>query len=128
MDGPWDNETWKGTKLGEIVVPANSEEKMTQFSIDVAKFVDHLDGKHAIFLVAEGPDSTELFELIGLGFSSKKKKIAPPVVPSVSITVDRNAIELPKYPVRSTNENGIVGYDLYESSYTLPYGTTTLPQ
>lgn len=127
MDGPWDNETWKGTKLGEIVVPANSEEKMTQFSIDVAKFVDHLDGKHAIFLVAEGAESTELFELIGLGFSSKKKKIAPPVVPSVTITVDGNAIELPKYPVRSTNENGIVGYDLYETTYTLPHGTTTLP-
>ena len=25
LDGPWDNDTWKGTKIGEIVVPANGE-------------------------------------------------------------------------------------------------------
>ncbi len=100
---------------------------MTQFTIDVARYVDHLDRKHAIFLVAESGESAELFDLIGLGFSSKKKKIVPPVIPKVSIAVNGKEIAIPEYPVRSTNANGIVGYNLYETIYTLPYGTTTLP-
>ncbi len=37
------------------------------------------------------------------------------------------AIELPAIPVRSTNANGIVGYDLYEVAYTLPSGSTNIP-
>jgi hypothetical protein len=65
--------------------------------------------------------------LIGLGFSSKKKKIAPPVVPSVSITINGEKVELPETPVRSTNANGIVGYNLYETTYKLPSGATTVP-
>lgn len=127
LDGPWDNDTWKGTKIGEIMVPANSKQETTQFTVDVSRFVDHLDKKHAIFLVAEGKESTELFDLIGLGFSKKKKKLTPPVVPSVKIAVNGNEIAIPKTPVRSTNANGIVGYNLYETTYTLPAGTTTLP-
>jgi len=125
LDGPWKNEAWKGTKIGEILVPANSSQETTQFTIDVSKYVDHLDRKHAIFLVAEGDKSTELFDLIGLGFSSKKKKIAPPVVPTVTIAVNGKELELPKHPVRSTNANGIVGYNLYEATCELPAGTTT---
>jgi len=74
LDGPWENEPWEGTKIGEIIVPANSAPVMTQFTIDVARYVDHLDKKHAIFLVAESGESAELFDMIGLGFSSKKKK------------------------------------------------------
>lgn len=127
LDGPWENETWKGTKIGEIVVPANSAQKMTRFSIDVARYVDHLDKKHALFLVAEGEESAKLFDLIGLGFSSKKKKIAPPVVPSVTIAVNGEKVELPETPVRSTNANGIVGYNLYETTCKLPAGTKTVP-
>lgn len=127
LDGPWENEPWEGTKIGEIIVPANSAPVMTQFTIDVARYVDHLDRKHAIFLVAESGESAELFDMIGLGFSSKKKKIVPPVIPKVSIAVNGKEIAIPEYPVRSTNTNGIVGYNLYETIYTLPYGTTTLP-
>lgn len=41
-------------KIGEIVVPENSVQEVTQFAVDVSQFVDHLDKKHAIFLVAEG--------------------------------------------------------------------------
>ena len=127
LDGPWTDEPWDGTKIGEIVVPANSARNQTRFTIDVARFVDYLDQKHAIFLVAEGEESTGLFDLVGLGFSSKKKKIAPPVVPAVSIAVNGIEVDLPKYPVRSTNANGIVGYNLYETTYSLPAGTTTVP-
>ena len=36
-------------------------------------------------------------------------------------------IDLPKTPVRSTNENGIVGYDMYEATYKLPAETSVIP-
>lgn len=127
LDGPQENAPWNGTKIGEINVPANSLQKQTQFTINVSRFVDHLDRKHAIYLVAEGEDSAELFDLIGLGFSSRRKKIAPPVVPTVSIAANGTRIELPEHPVRSTNTNGIVGYNLYEATYKLPSGATTVP-
>ena len=55
----------------------------------------------------------------GLGFSSKKKKISRPVVPNISIAVDGKNMELPATPIRSTNENGILGYDFYEVSCQL---------
>jgi hypothetical protein len=127
IDGPWDNDTWKGKKIGEINVPANSVQETTKFTIDVSAFVDNLDKKHAIFLVAEGADPGALFDLAGLGFSSKKKKIVRPVAPSVSIMVNGQAIELPATPVRSTNANGIVSVDLYETTYKLPSGITAIP-
>jgi hypothetical protein len=127
LDGPWADKPWNGTKIGEIVVPANAARKQTQFTIDVSRFVDHLDKKHAIFLVAEGEESSELFDLTGLGFSSKKKQIAPPEVPTVSIAVNGKEVDLPERPVRSTNANGIVGYNLYETTYSLPAGITTAP-
>lgn len=126
LDGPWDNKVWKGTKIGEIVVPENSAQEVTQFAVDVSQFVDHLDKKHAIFLVAEG-EGEELFDLIGLGFSSKKKKIVRPLVPGINITVNGKSVEMPATPVRSTEENGITGYDLYEVAYELPSGVTELP-
>ena len=127
LDGPWDNDTWNGTKIGEIIVPANASKETTQFTIDVSRFVDHLDKKHAIFLVAEGDGQTDLFDLAGLGFSSKKKKITRPIVPAVSIAVNGNEVDLPKTPVRSTDTNGIVGYDIYRATVKLPANTTETP-
>jgi hypothetical protein len=127
LDGPWDNAAWKGKKIGEIVVPANSKQEVTKFTVDVSKFVDGLDKKHAIFLVAEGAESDILFDLIGLGFSSKKKKIDRPIVPTVNIAVNGKTIDLPVNPLRSTNANGIVGYDIYQTTYKLPAGTAEIP-
>lgn len=119
LDGPWDNAVWRGEKIGEISVPANSAQKTQQFKIDVSKFVDGLDKKHAIFLVAEGPEGT-LFDLIGLGFSSMQKEIVRPVVPTVRISVNGKEVELPETPIRSTNANGVTGYDMYEVTYNVP--------
>jgi hypothetical protein len=45
----------------------------------------------------------------------------------VSISVNGKAIDVPATPVRSTNANGIVGYDQYEARVTLPSGTTQTP-
>ena len=128
LDGPWDNEAWNGKKIGEITVPAGAEEQETKFTVDVAKFVDHLDKKHAIFLVAEGDGSEVLFDLAGIGFSSNKKEIVRPIVPTVSIAVNGKEIKLSDTPVRSTNANGIVGYDLYETTFPLPAGTKGIPE
>jgi arabinoxylan arabinofuranohydrolase len=128
LDGPWDNATWKGKKIAEIVVPANSKQEVKQFTANVSAIVDNLDKKHAIFLVAEGPELDTLFNLVGLGFSSQKKKISRPVVPTVSITVNGEPVNIPSTPVRSTNANGIVGYNIYETTYKLPAGTTGVPK
>jgi len=127
LDGPWNNATWKGKKIGEILVPENAKQESTQYSIDVASFVDHLDKKHAIYLVAEGADSELLFDLQGLGFSAVKKKITRPVPPTVTIKVNGTALTLSETPVRSNNTNGLVGYGEYEAIYTVPSGTTAVP-
>ncbi|WP_291856935.1 hypothetical protein [Marinilabilia sp.] len=127
LDGPWDNETWNGTKIGEIIVPENSTQEIAKFTVDVSTFVDQLDKKHAIFLVAESDEQGGLFDLAGLGFSSKNKQIERPIVPKVNIQVNGESIEVPETPVRSTNENGIVGYDQYETIVTLPSNTTEVP-
>lgn len=127
LDGPWDNAIWKGKKIGEIIVPANSVEEISKFTVDVSAFVDHLDKKHAIFLVAEGTGQDGLFDLVGLGFSSDQKNINRPVAPKVSISVNGVAIDLPPFPVRSTNANGISGYDLYEAAYKIPSNVSGIP-
>lgn len=128
LDGPWENATWKGKKIGEIVVPENAKQQTTQFTIDVSNFVDKLDKKHAIYLVAEGDNSESLYDLIGLGFSSKNKEIIRPVPPTVKIAVNGKEIALPNTPVRSTYDNGIVGYDIYKVKYSIPAGQTSTPQ
>lgn len=127
LDGPYDNAVWNGKKIGEIVVPAQSKLETTQFKIDVSKFVDHLDKKHAIYLVAEGEDHEILYDLIGLGFSSKKHKIDRPIVPQVRIAVNGKALEIPAVPVRSTNANGIVDYDQYEIKSKISSQASTAP-
>lgn len=127
LDGPWDNDTWKGKKIGEIIVPANAKQEATKFAVDVARFVDNLDKKHAIYLVAEGGEPEALFDLLGLGFSTKKKELNRPVPPTVTIEVGGKVVSLPQTPVRSTNKNGIVGYNDYEATYTIPSGTTAVP-
>ncbi|MEJ8817336.1 hypothetical protein [Lacibacter sp. H407] len=128
IDGPWDNATWKGKKIGEVIVPANSKQEVTQFTIDVAKYVDNLDKKHAIFLVADGDSTDVLFNLSGLGFSSKTKKLVRPVVPVVNIMVNGKAIDIPATPVRSTNANGITEYNIYQATVKVPATTTAIPK
>jgi arabinoxylan arabinofuranohydrolase len=41
--------------------------------------------------------------------------------------VNGKSIDIPANPVRSTNANGIVGYDLYETKVTLPANTNQIP-
>ncbi len=128
VDGPWANTTWKGKKLGEINVPANAKQEVTEYTLDVSEIVDNLDEKHGIYLVVEGPESEDICDFIGVGFSSKKNKIERPVPPTVNIEVNGKAIEIPATPVRSTNANGITSVDLYEAKYTVPASETKVPK
>jgi hypothetical protein len=128
LDGPWDNATWKGKKIGEINVPADAAQGVTNFTVNVASAVENLKEKHAIFLVAEGSGPGPLCDIVGLGFSSAKVKIVRPVPPTVSIKVNGQAVNLPATPVRSTNGNGITGYDIYDASYAVPADVADIPQ
>ena len=118
IDGPWDNEVWKGKKIAEINVPAGSKKEVTGFAVNVAEAVEGLAGKHAIYLVAEGQG--DLCDLLGLGFTKDGKKMRYPAAPKVSISVNGQTLEMPAVPVRSTNENGLVTYDQYAVQCNLP--------
>jgi hypothetical protein len=87
LDGPWDNNAWKGKKIGEISVPANSPQEIAKFTLDVASAVENLEGKHAIFLVAEGA-GTEVFATSSGWDSAPTGKTVRPVPPTVSIKVN----------------------------------------
>lgn len=128
LDGPWDNSVWKGKKIGEITVPAGSIQEITKYTIDVSEVVDKLDKKHAIFLVAKSNSKEKLCVLQGLGFSKKGKSLEYPTVPTVEIMVDGKKVDLPTTPVRSTNTNGITGFNQYETTYTIPANTKNTPK
>lgn len=117
VDGPWDNDIWKGRKLGELTVPAGAPKGVGRYRLDVSEIVDRLDKKHAIYLVADGPAGEGLFDLIGLGFSADGKDIDMPAVPHVAIAVNGEPLQLPELPVRSTNENGIADNTVYRVAY-----------
>ena len=124
LDGPWDNATWKGKKLGEISVPANAKRELTAYTLDVTEALKGLDKKHAIFLKLEGDAAAgQACVFHGLGFSADGKKMAYPTPPTPSIKVDGKSVEMPVTPVRFTHENGYSGYDQYEVDYKLPAGT-----
>ncbi len=128
LDGPWENDAWNGKRLGSIKVLANSDKSITEFSLNVSTHLDKLNEKHALFLVADGPDSTGIFDLVGLGFSNKNKTINRYVAPEIQIQIDGENIEMPEHPIRSTPDNGIVGLDLYEVNYPLDTTSGTIPQ
>ncbi|MBO4397087.1 MAG: hypothetical protein J5805_00980 [Bacteroidaceae bacterium] len=117
IDGPWDNKTWKGKKIATINVPAGSAKTASKFTADVAKYVEGLKGKHAIYLVAEGNDDTELFTLHGIGFSSNTKSIERPVPPTINIEIDGEKLNMPSTPIRSTEQNGYCDVKHYAIEY-----------
>ena len=130
------DDPWKGDEIGVFVFddkfPANQ-------ALTVSKLVpavEGLTGKHAIYLVVEGPDVQQpqqpqgqwgrrgpqgpqrpqgLFDLHGIGFS-KTDAHPVPMVPKVTITADGKPLTIPQTPVRFTNQNGYpdqIRYQLY---------------
>lgn len=127
MDAPNNNGAWKGTKIAEFVVAGDRRGSDVTLKGSVAKYVDGLKGKHAIYIVAEGEEGEELFTLHGLGFTKRGQKMSRPVVPSVAITVDGKNVEVPTTPERMSHENGLTGYDVYSLEYARPAGEKGQP-
>lgn len=132
LDGPYANKTWNGKEIGVIEVPAGAAKKATMFKVAVPA-VEGLKGKHAIYLVAEGPEVAKqdnrpqfgrqqqpqrpqgLFDLHGLGFSKKGQACEPEAIPQVVITVDGKAVNLPAAPQYATNDNGFMDASNYQA-------------
>lgn len=119
LDGPWDNEVWRGLKIGELTVPSDSPSEILKLKLDVSEHLKGLKGKHAIYCVAEGEDNGSLCDLVGLGFSNNQNEIEYPSVPAVEIKVDGVALDLPIEPERADNNNGYTGYGKYRIEYEL---------
>ncbi|MBP5418992.1 MAG: hypothetical protein J6Y72_04200 [Bacteroidales bacterium] len=129
LDGPYANSTWNGKEIGVIEVPADAPREATIYSVKVPQ-VEGLTGKHAIYLVAEGPDVEApkprnpwermsnrpygLFNLHGIGFSKAGETFEAPRVPEIIITADGNRLQVPAEPIYFTNFNGYTEANHYQ--------------
>ena len=127
LDNPW-----KGKELGVIAVPAEASKEPMIYSLK-ADGVEGLTGKHAIYLVAEGPEVQQpdqqqrpqwgrrqepqrpqgLFDLHGIGFT-KGGTWRVPVVPQVTIEADGKRLQLPEKPLFTSNANGYTEVSNYQ--------------
>ena len=129
LDNPW-----KGQEIAKISVPADDHRASAIYGAAVPA-VEGLTGKHAIYLVAEGPEVQQpeqqqgrpqwgrrpqepqrpqgLFDLHGIGFS-KGTDFEVPVVPTITITVDGQKLNIPEKPIMSTNTNGYTECNHYQ--------------
>ena len=114
IDGPWEGGAWNGTKVAEIEIPANASADITRYTVPVGDAIDGLTGKHALFLVAEGPEGAPLCAIVGLGFTKKGQKMEFPVPPPVTISMGGQALEMPDHPIWCTNQNALMDNSFYE--------------
>jgi hypothetical protein len=127
LDNPW-----KGQEIGVFDIPADAPKAAMTYQVRVPA-VEGLTGKHAIYLVTEGPEVQApqqpqwggrrqqqpqrpqgLFDLHGIGFAKKGQPLKAPVVPQVTITVDGQRLHIPDTPIRSTNQNGYTDLTHYQ--------------
>jgi hypothetical protein len=128
LDNPWE-----GKELGVIAVPAEATKEPKIYSLK-ADGVEGLTGKHAIYLVAEGPEVQQpdqqqrpqwgrrqepqrpqgLFDLHGIGFTKASKSFQVPVVPQVTIEADGKRLQLPEKPLFTSNANGYTEVSNYQ--------------
>ena len=127
------DDPWKGEEIATISVPESDERKATVFRAKVPA-VEGLTGKHAIYLIADGPEVKQpeqpqgpwgrrpqqpqrpqgLFDLHGIGFNWSGGDVKVPEVPQITITVDGQKINIPDTPVRFTNQNGYMDATTYQ--------------
>lgn len=143
LDGPYANSTWKGQKIAVLDIPANAPRVAKNYQVAVPA-VEGLKGKHAIYLVVEGPEVQQpqqnnrqgwggrqqqpqrpigLMDLHGIGFSKADVVCERPVVPVVTITADGKKLNLPDTPIRCTNANGLTDAIRYQAYGPLKEGT-----
>ena len=131
MDGPYANSTWNGKEIGRIEVKDAKPGRHATYDVKVPQ-VEGLTGKHAIYLVVEGPEYKApvqprwgnnnqknarpqgLFDLHGIAFANDNITPSAPKVPQVTINVDGNNLVIPSDPILSTNQNGYTQTDHYQ--------------
>ena len=133
LDGPYANAVWNGREIAVIDVPADAPKRPQTFRAAVPA-VEGLTGKHAIYLVVEGPEVQQpqreqrpqwgrrmepqrpvgLMDLHGIGFAKAGAQCEPPVVPTVTITVDGRQLQIPNSPIHSSNTNGLTEARTYQ--------------
>ena len=128
------DDPWKGQEIGVIDVPANAAHQTTVYYAAVPA-VEGLTGKHAIYLVTDGPEVKQaeqpqqgpwarrgpqqpqrpqgLFDLHGISFTKGADHIAPSV-PQITITIDGQKLNIPEKPVMATNQNGYTECNRYQ--------------
>ena len=143
LDGPYANDVWKGKEIAVVEVPADAPRVAKNFQVAVPA-VEGLKGKHAIYLVVEGPEVKQpennrqgwggrqqqqpqrpvgLFDLHGIGFSKAGFVCERPAVPVVTITADGKKLNLPTTPIRCSNANGLTDAIRYQAYGPLKKGT-----
>ena len=139
------DDPWKGKEIAVVDVPANAERKATMYYAAVPA-VEGLTGKHAIYLVTDGPEVQQpqqpqgrpggfggrgpqqpqrpqgLFDLHGISFSKGANHTAP-VVPQLTITADGKKLNIPSTPIRFNNQNGYADQIRYQVYGPLNVGT-----
>lgn len=141
LDGPYNNSTWKGQEIAVIEVPAaqggpgqNRGAVRQPIMVSAAvPAVEGLQGKHAIYLVVDGPEMPAqpeqprfggqrqrearpqgLLDIHGIAFSRQGQAIQRPAVPQVTILVDGQELQRAQAGIFSTNANGYTDVDHYQ--------------
>jgi hypothetical protein len=137
------DDPWKGEEVGVVNVSAKFPKgKALIYSVAVPA-LEGLTGKHAIYLVVEGPEVQQpeqpqrgpwgrpqqpqrpegLFDLHGIGFAKNGKGGIPAMVPQMTITVDGQKLNIPEKPLMSTNANGYTECNHYQLYAPLKAGS-----
>jgi len=138
------DDPWKGEEVGVVNVSDKFPKgKALTYSVPVPA-LEGLTGKHAIYLVVEGPEVQQpeqpqrgqwgrrpqqpqrpegLFDLHGIGFAKSGKGSIPAMVPQVTIKVDGQQLNIPQTPIMSTNANGYTECNHYQLYAPLKVGS-----
>ena len=125
LDNPW-----SGQEITVFDIDADVARTPKLYMKNVPA-VEGLTGKHAIYLVAEGPDIKAperprwggprgpqrpqgLFDLHGIGFTKAGVSMSAPSVPQVIIMADGQKLVIPTTPIRFTNLNGYTDQTRYQ--------------
>ena len=127
------DDPWKGQEVAVFAIPEDYPMKEMPVTItQPVPALEGLTGKHAIYLVAEGPEIQKkeqrpqwgrprqpqrpegLFDLHGIGFGKNGANAKADLVPMVSIIADGKELTIPREPIRSTNANGYTDLTRYQ--------------
>ena len=124
------DDPWKGKEIAVFDIPGDAPKAAMMYQTAVPD-VEGLTGKHAIYLVAEGQEVKAperprwggprgpqrpqgLFDLHGIGFSKAGENFEATQVPQVTISIDEQALVIPKNPIWFTNLNGYAEANHYQ--------------